>query len=194
MNAAPTSGHAMFASGNALPDEPFEILLAYEAGARSHQAKGAEQAEAPGLWRGIGWRIGKHWLISSINEVNEILTPPPLTQVPGTKPWLLGVANVRGNLAAVIDLKLFLEGERAQVSERSRVLLARQSGGLVGLLVDEVAGQRNLTDENAPLLARDDDPRYRPFVKARFEVDGRKWGVFSMNELTRLPDFRQGAL
>jgi twitching motility protein PilI len=180
-------------AGHALPQDPFDLLLAYEAGARAHSARAAEQAEAPGLWRGIGYRVGRHWLISSINEVNEILTPPPLTSVPGTKPWLLGVANIRGNLAAIVDLKLFLEGDRTMLSERSRVLLARQPGGLVGLLIDEVAGQRNLTDENEPLPDAEDDPRYRPFVKAQFAVDGRTWGVFSMAALTRLPEFRQAA-
>jgi twitching motility protein PilI len=181
------------ASGRTLPQDPFDLLLAYEAGARAHPARAAEQAEAPGLWRGIGYRVGRHWLISSINEVNEILTLPPMTSVPGTKPWLLGVANVRGNLAAIVDLKLFLEGDRTMLSERSRVLLARQPGGLVGLLIDEVAGQRNLTDENQPIDGVEDDPRYRPFVKGLFAVDGRTWGVFSMAALTRLPEFRQAA-
>jgi twitching motility protein PilI len=177
----------------ALPADPFELLLAYEAGARAHSARAAEQAEAPGLWRGIGYRIGSQWLISSIAEVNEILTPPPMTSVPGAKPWLIGVANVRGNLAAIVDLKLFLEGERTVSTERSRVLLARQPGGMVGLLVDEVAGQRNLTDENQPIHEVDDDPRYRSFIKAHFAVDGRTWSVFSMGALTRLPEFRQAA-
>jgi twitching motility protein PilI len=179
--------------GRTLPDDPFELLLAYEAGALAHSARAAEQAEAPGLWRGIGYRVGRHWLISSIGEVNEILTLLPTTPVPGTKPWLLGVANVRGNLAAIVDLKQFLEGERTVVSERSRVLLARQPGGLVGVLVDEVAGQRNLTDENVPLDAGEDDPRYRPYVRARFALDGREWGIFSMSALTRTPEFRQAA-
>lgn len=181
------------AMGPALPADPFELLLAYEAGARAHSARAAEQAEAPGLWRGIGYRVGRHWLISSIAEVNEILTLPPMTPVPGTRPWLLGVANVRGNLAAIVDLKQFLEGDRTMVSDRSRVLLARQPGGFVGLLIDEVAGQRNLTDENQPLDDLEDDPRYRPFVRARFALDGRTWGIFSMTALTRLPEFRQAA-
>jgi twitching motility protein PilI len=48
-----------------------------------------------------------------IGEVNEILTLPVLTPVPGTRSWLLGVANVRGNLVPVIDLRDFIEGERS---------------------------------------------------------------------------------
>jgi twitching motility protein PilI len=33
-----------------------------------------EQIDAPGLWRGIGFRIGTRYLVNSINGVNEILT------------------------------------------------------------------------------------------------------------------------
>jgi hypothetical protein len=41
--------------------------------------------------------------------------------VPGTRLWLLGVANVRDNLVPLIDLKQYLEGERALLTESSRV-------------------------------------------------------------------------
>ena len=43
--------------------------------------------------------------IGGIGDVNEILFMPTLAPVPGTKPWLLGVANVRGNLVPVVDLR-----------------------------------------------------------------------------------------
>ena len=64
---------------------PFEALANYEKRSLAHAAGLPEQIEAPGLWRGIGFRIGAHYLVSSINEVNEILTLPALTVVPGTR-------------------------------------------------------------------------------------------------------------
>jgi hypothetical protein len=100
---------------------PFEALAEYERRSLAHVAGVPEQIDAPGLWRGIGFRIGTRYLVSSINEVNEILTFPSLTLVPGTRHWLLGVANVRGNLVPLIDLKQYLEGERALLTESSRV-------------------------------------------------------------------------
>lgn len=172
---------------------PFEALLDYERRAAAHVAAAAEQIEAPGLWRGIGFRLGSRLLISGIHEVNEILMMPALTQVPGTRPWLLGVANVRGNLVAVVDLRGYLEGGRTPINDRSRVLLARQPGGAVGLLVDEVLGQRNLTDENVPLDEGEDDARYAPFVPRRYELNGQIWGVFGMGTLVKTPEFIQAA-
>lgn len=173
---------------------PFEVLVDYERRAQAHQVGNAEQVEAPGLWRGIAYRIGAHHFVSGIAEVNEILTMPALTPVPGTKPWLLGVANVRGNLVAVVDLRGFVEGERTPLNDRSRVLVARQPGGAVGLLVDEVLGQRNITDENLPAdESAAVDARYARFVTRRYELNGMLTGVLSMAALVRAPDFAQAA-
>ena len=172
---------------------PFEVLADYERRSLAHVAGVPEQIEAPGLWRGIGFRIGPRYLVSSINEVNEILTFPSLTLVPGTRTWLLGVANVRGNLVPVVDLRGFLEGERTPIGDRSRVLVARQAGGSVGLLVDEVLGQRNLTDENQAIEYEAEDPRYEPFIAAHYELDGAVWSVFNLAGLVRTAEFLQAS-
>lgn len=178
---------------DATASTPYEILVEYERLAQAHVAGALEQAEAPGMWRGIGFRIGDRNMVSSIAEVNEILTMPAMTAIPGTKPWLMGVANVRGNLVAVVDLRGFVEGSRTPIGDRSRVLVARQPGGAVGLLVDEVLGQRSFTDENIPLVDLGEDDRYGRFVTRRYDLGGTIWGVFSMAVLVKTPEFSQAA-
>lgn len=167
---------------------PFDLLADIERRSLAHAAGLPEHIEAPGLWRGIGFRIGDRFFASTIAEVNEILSVPPLTQVPGTRIWVLGVANVRGVLAPVIDLKTFLGGVRSVITESSRVLLVRQQAGSVGLLVDEVLGQRNFVStqklENAEL-----DQHYARFVFESYVLGDVQWSLFSMAELVRAPDF-----
>jgi twitching motility protein PilI len=172
---------------------PFEALANYEKRSLAHAAGLPEQIEAPGLWRGIGFRIGTHYLVSSINEVNEILTLPQLTVVPGTRGWLLGVANVRGNLVPVIDLKQYLEGERSVLTDTSRVLLVRQLGGSVGLLIDEVLGQRSFSEEQRRDAVGEENEHYARFVAEKYPLGDVVWGQFSMNALVRTPDFVQAA-
>jgi twitching motility protein PilI len=172
---------------------PFEALAEYERRSLAHAAGVPEQIEAPGLWRGIGFRIGSRHLVSSINEVNEILTYPSLTLVPGTRKWLLGVANVRGNLVPLIDLKQYLEDERTYLSDASRVLLVRQAGGSVGLLVDEVLGQRNFSEEQRFDALAEEDERYSRFVAEKYPLGEVQWGLFSMAVLVRTPDFAQAS-
>lgn len=172
---------------------PFEVLAEYERRSLAHVAGLPEQIEAPGLWRGIGFRVGSRHFVSVIAEVNEILTPPLLTQVPGTRRWLLGVANVRGNLVPVIDLKQYLEGERTIVTDSSRVLLVRQLGGSVGLLIDEVLGQRNFSEEQRAEAVGEDDERYSRYIGEKYPLGDVQWGHFSMAALVRSPDFVQAA-
>jgi twitching motility protein PilI len=170
---------------------PFELLARYERLSLAHASDTRQTMEAPGLWRGIGYRVGSRLFVSSIDEINELLAVPVLTPVPGTLPWLLGVANVRGNLVPVIDLGRFLFGTRTQPSERTRLLVVRQSGGSVALMVDEVFGQRTVDEQQRREAEPEDDPRLARFVDDR--VGEQKLALFSMGKLVRAPDFRQAA-
>jgi twitching motility protein PilI len=170
---------------------PYEILARYERRSLVHASEVQDQLDAPGLWRGIGFRVGARLLVTGIDEVSELLAVPLLTPVPGTQPWLLGVANVRGNLVPVIDFARFLFDERAQHSDRSRLLIVRQGGGNVALLVDEVYGQRTVDEEQRREAVAEDDPRLARFVDSR--VGEQQLAIFSMSRLVRAPDFRHAA-
>lgn len=174
---------------------PFAALADYEQRSLTHVAGLPEQIEAPGLWRGIGFRVGTRRLISGIDEVGEILSMPPVTRVPGTRDWLLGVANVRGNLVPIVDLKYYLIDETTLLSDFSRVLLVRQPGGSsVGLLIDELLGQRSFSDEQRAQAIEEDDERLQRFVVENYPIGDEHWGLFSMAALVRSHDFIQAAL
>jgi twitching motility protein PilI len=172
---------------------PFEILAHYERLSLAHASDTRERMDAPGLWRGIGYRVGPRTLVSEIGEINELLAPPPLTAVPRTQPWLLGVANVRGNLMPVVDFGRFLFGERTQLTDRARLLVVRQGGGSVALLVDEVFGQRTVDAEQRRTAEQEDDPRLARFAEQRVGEGGQQMAILSMGKLVRAPDFRQAA-
>lgn len=178
---------------SAVLTDPFEVLADYERRSLGHVAGLPEQIDAPGLWRGIGYRIGSRHLASGFGEVVEIVTLPPLTPVPGGDSWLLGVANIRSNLFPVVDLKMFLEGERTVQHATTRALVVRQGGGNVAVVIEELYGQRNFTDANRADLEGLDEGRYGTFVKQAYRLGDVHWGVFSMALLTRTPEFRQAA-
>jgi twitching motility protein PilI len=180
------------------PTDPFAILVEYEHKSLVHVAGLPEQLDAPGLWRGVGYRIGQRRLASGFDEVVEILPMPQVTPVPGSQPWMLGVANIRGNLLPTVDLKQFLEGERTVLHESQRVLIVRQPGGDVAVTIDELFGQRSFVEEQA--LAGDELPdsaltegRYAHFVDRAYRLADHAWGIFSLDRLARTPEFRQAA-
>ncbi|MBX3701162.1 MAG: chemotaxis protein CheW [Dokdonella sp.] len=172
---------------------PYEILASYEARSLAHVAGAPEQVESAGLWRGIGFRVADRHFVSSIAEVNEILTLPALTAVPGAKAWLLGIANVRGNLVPVVDLRELVLGVRSQASDSTRVLVVRQIGGSVGLLVDEVLGQRSFSEDQLAASVGEADENFGHFVGESVQLGDIQWGLFSMAALVRSPQFQQAA-
>lgn len=177
-----------------MPQSPFAALADYERRSLAHAPGVPEDIDARGLWRGIGFRLGERWLLSSIEEIVELLVMPALTSVPGSRAWVLGVANVRGNLVSVMDLGQFLYGRKTQLAVRSRVLLIRQPGAALGLLVDEVVGQRSLPADQ--LLSLDEEPEeaLRPYVSGDVRLGGQVWGIFSTRSLIEASEFQQAAV
>lgn len=182
-----------FAPATGEPRSPFLVLADYEQRSLSHVAGLPEQLDAPGLWRGVAYRVGTHRLASGFDEVVEILPLPALTAVPGALSWMLGVANIRGALLPVVDLKQFLEGERTVLHERQRVLVVRQPGGDVAVTIDELYGQRSFVEEHGIDPEAVADGRYAHFVDRAYRMNDQDWGVFSLERLARTPEFRQAA-
>ena len=171
----------------------FALLTEYERRSLAHVVGLPEQLDAPGLWRGVGYRIGRRMLASAFDEVIEILPMPPVSAVPGAQPWMLGVGNIRGNLLPIVDLKQFLEGERTVLHEGQRVLVVRQPGGNVAVTIDELFGQRSFVEEQKIEAEPLADGRYANFVERAYRLGDHEWGVFSLDRLARTPEFRQAA-
>lgn len=185
--------------------DAFDVLLEYEARSLAHVAGLPEQLQAAGQWRGIAYRVGQRRLVSDYDAVSEILTVPQVTPVPGAQPWMLGVANVRGNLLPVVDFRQFLEGSRSVLHEgHQKVIVLRQPGGDVAVTIDELYGQRVFLDEQRlepssaereeiEAVERMAEGRFAGFVERVYRQQDTLWGVFSFERLVRTPEFRQAS-
>ncbi|MCW8890515.1 MAG: chemotaxis protein CheW, partial [Sedimenticola sp.] len=140
---------------------------------RSHQyAVGLPKQKIEQYWEGVLFSISGMGVIAPLDEVKEILNfPEGVTRVPGTQVWLLGMANIRGNLLPLIDLQQFLGGAPVVIGRRSRVLVINHQGLYSGLLVGDVQGMRHFLEEQrtpVPTLPES----IRPFVQDAYEIEG----------------------
>lgn len=86
---------------------------------------------------------GQNWLVD-MHDISGVLPLPPLTPVPLTKPWFLGVVNVRGMLYGVTDVAAYQQKGRASGTAANRILLVAEHHAFnAALLVDCVLGLRN---------------------------------------------------
>jgi len=65
---------------------------------------------------------GQNWLVDML-DISGVLPLPPLTPVPLTKSWFLGVVNVRGMLYGVTDMAAYQQKGKAPATAASRILL-----------------------------------------------------------------------
>src|ERR1017187_1300108 len=73
-----------------------------------------------------------------IMSVQEIIRLPKMAKVPRTPPYVDGIANLRGVVLPVIDMRTRFGMERAQETDRTRVLVVDIDGVKTGLRVDRV--------------------------------------------------------
>ena len=152
-------------------------------------AKTAAQVEQSRL--GVAC-AGSRWLIR-LADAGEVIAVPTVATVPLTRPWYLGIANIRGNLYGVIDFAGFLgESEPAAAAAARLVLFGPRVGELrAGLIVARVLGLRNLSD-----LKQGDAPAAAPswFGSRWSDRDGGTWQEIDLALLARDPAFLQVGL
>jgi len=152
-----------------------------------------QEIQAAVLWSGVGFRLAEMQLVTPLDQVLEVLPCPDMTPVPGTKPWLKGVANVRGNLITIIDLPEYFGKSPVFADDQARVLVMSNPGLNTGLLVDEVLGLRHFDEElERQDLSGLDDP-VLVHLNGAFLRDDVLWGVFDMASLTDSLSFKHVA-
>jgi twitching motility protein PilI len=138
---------------------------------------------------------GKQWLIR-LADAGEVIAIPTMATVPLTRPWYLGISNIRGNLYSVIDFAGFLghaiEPLTAGAAQARLVLFGPRVGDLrAGLVVTRVLGLSNLAE-----LARSDAAADAPaWYGARWtDKAGGAWQEIDQAQLEQDPGFLQVGL
>jgi twitching motility protein PilI len=124
-------------------------------------------------------------LLLPLAEAGEIFAMTALLPVAHTRPWFLGVANLRGGLHGVVDLAAFLDFGRPDRGHDDARLLAFNAALDINcaLLVDRLAGLRSAAELTATAAAAQPQPR---FVGSGFRDEaGRHWQELRLSALAR---------
>ncbi|MDT8438339.1 MAG: chemotaxis protein CheW [Wenzhouxiangellaceae bacterium] len=176
---------------SALAMSLFDRLVDYERRSVAHDVAGASQRDDDATWNGLVFRLGQARLTLGVSELEEILPLPTISPVPGAVDWLLGMANVRGNLVTIVDLGWYLFGVRTPHAARTRLILTRLQGKFTGLVVDEVYGQRHFNLADAREISAED--ALGGLVERAMVQGSEHWGRFRFDRLARDPGFLDGA-
>ena len=176
-----------------LVEQPFELLQEIER--RSRQAHGGAGSSAmPAEWVGVGFRIGEEQFVATREQVREVLMlPDGMTRVPGAKRWMLGIANLRGHLLPLVDVKLLLGSGRTTLRRNTRVISVNHREVPAGLVVDEVLGFRRFMDNEFTDTWPETIVRCDRFLTGAYQRGEDTWPVMDLYDFVESNLFLQAA-
>jgi twitching motility protein PilI len=167
-------------------DSPYELLAQMDRKCRSNSAGIPIEVDDREEWTGVEFALHGRELLASMDDISEIVSIPPITRIPGVRPWVLGMANMRGMLLPVIDMEKFIYGENsvASTSSNKRLLVIELGEVFVGLVIENVLGMRHFwLDEKEAELPTSLDKEMAPFIEYSYKRVGKNIPVFSMPRL-----------
>jgi twitching motility protein PilI len=177
-----------------LRDRPFELLKELEKRSRTVTTANAPEASAGPEWVGVACRMGGETFLIAREETREVLGyPAVITRIPGAKSWVKGLANVRGSLLPMLDLRQFLGSGSTTPGRNTRVVVVNHREIPAGLIVDEVLGFRRFAEAEFNAEAPPTVIRCDSYLAGAFRRGGEVWPVLSLKSLVESQSFLQAA-
>jgi twitching motility protein PilI len=171
--------------------KPFELLMEYERLSLKHTVE-LQQVEIKDQWSGVGFKVDETNYVLAIDKIIEVLILTETTKIPGISQWVLGLGNIRGNLIPIIDLKSFLLNKPTKITGHTRMVVIQQIGGQVGLVVDEVFGQKHFHEKQLNKSKANKKETLKYTDVSYIEGDS-VWNVLKDDALINDPSFQNAA-
>jgi len=141
----------------------------------------------------VVFRLGSRTMAIPLAAVSEIARPPKVTRLPHVPAWVLGIANLRGDIVSMLDLEGFLSGKVGKPSHEQRMLALRPVGDEVrtAVLVDSVDGIQAFEDARIARVTRGYDAAVAPYARGLYQVEDDLVVVLDADRLLQSKPMRQ---
>lgn len=95
-----------------------------------------------------------------ISYIDNIVRLQPITRVPHSQSYFLGVINLRGEIIPVMSMRRKFELGDVENTGKSRILIIKAESAKIGILVDEVREVVTLDEDDIEKLTSDDSRAY----------------------------------
>ncbi len=119
-----------------------------------------------------GFKIGDAYYAVPVLEVQELIKPQRMTQVPLSPPFVRGLINLRGQIVTTISLRRMFGIDEEDPEEHMNIII-RNKDSLYSLIVDEIMDVMDLEEsifESAPKTINE---KIRKYIKGVYKLDGK---------------------
>lgn len=100
-----------------------------------------------------------------ISYIDNIVRLQPITRVPHTQPYFLGIINLRGEVIPVMSMRRKFELDEKENTNATRILILKLEGNAkIGILVDEVREVVTLSDNDIEKIVSTDPMDTRTYL------------------------------
>lgn len=91
--------------------------------------------------------LGDETYCVDVRQAKEVMRMPGTTRVPNVPPFVVGVANLRGEIISILELHYFFGVEPKGKTRDARIIITDVSGENIGLMVDQVKDTLEIEEE-----------------------------------------------
>ena len=143
-------------------------------------------------WVGTSLSVAGVPLLIGEGELQEIIETPAVTPIPGTKPWVMGVASFKGGLLPILSGDVLFRKRAYSGRVRDYCMVINRPSMHCGITLSGI--QRDL---KFPLEARDMnhpvDPDFAPFCLGGFKHGDQFLAVLDIDKLAADDDLSDAA-
>jgi twitching motility protein PilI len=139
-------------------------------------------------WAGISLSIAGVPLLIGEGELDEIIETPATTRIPGTKPWVLGVASHRGALLPIFSGDTLFRKTPYLGRPREYCMVVRRPGLVFGITLSDI--ERSM---RFPIEERDMDhpidEDFSQYSLGGFKFEEKFLAILDIDKLVADADF-----
>ncbi len=134
------------------------------------------------LWVGTSLSISGVPLLIGEGELEEIIETPPVTAIPGTKPWVMGVAAHKGGLLPIISGDVLFRKQPYSGRVREYCMVIRRPGYYFGVTLSKIERTMKFPIHDR-LMDQTVDPDFAPYSLGGFEFDNKFLAILDIDKL-----------
>jgi twitching motility protein PilI len=133
-------------------------------------------------WVGTSLGVAGVPLLIGEGELEEIIETPPITTIPGTKPWVLGVSAFKGGLLPIFSGDVLFRKRPYIGRARDYCMVIRRPGMYFGLTLSHVQRDLRFPIEDR-IVDHPVDPDFAGYTLGGFMYKGEFLAVLDIQKL-----------
>ncbi len=129
-----------------------------------------------------GFRVGDAFFAIPVVEVQEVIRPQKITNVPLSDPYILGLINLRGQIVTCLSLRAMF-GLKDDSSEDQMNIIVKDGDSLYALVVDEILDVIDMEEESFENTPPTLDTKIKEYVSGVHKLESKLLIVLSLEKV-----------